>query len=66
MRVAWAIALAAVVVIAGGCGDKKAKYPSCGSDRDCRKDEHCVNRQCAQCAVDSHCKKGEQLSLIHI
>ncbi|HEU5060197.1 MAG TPA: OmpA family protein [Kofleriaceae bacterium] len=60
MRAAWAIAIAAVVVIAGGCGDKKAKYPSCGSDRDCREGEHCVNRQCAQCAVDSHCKKGEE------
>jgi peptidoglycan-associated lipoprotein len=56
MRWAWAIAL---VVVASGCGDKKAKYPSCGSDKDCRKGEHCVNKRCMQCATDSHCKKGE-------
>jgi peptidoglycan-associated lipoprotein len=44
----------------GGCGDKKAKYPSCGSDRDCKSGEHCVNQHCMQCAVDAHCAKGEE------
>lgn len=58
MRWAWAIALVAVAG-ATGCGDKKARYPTCDSDRDCRKGEHCVNKKCSQCAVDSHCRKGE-------
>jgi peptidoglycan-associated lipoprotein len=44
---------------AAGCGDKGPKYPSCGSDKDCRKGEHCVNRQCRQCASDGHCGDGE-------
>jgi peptidoglycan-associated lipoprotein len=58
MRWAWAMALVGVA-IAGGCGGKKAKYPTCDSDRDCKKDEHCVNKHCEECAVDSHCRKGE-------
>lgn len=47
------------IAIVGGCGGKKAKYPTCDSDRDCHQGEHCVNKHCSQCAVDSHCKKGE-------
>jgi peptidoglycan-associated lipoprotein len=48
-----------LAVGAAGCGDKGPKYPSCGSDKDCRKGEHCVNRQCRQCASDGHCGEGE-------
>lgn len=47
---------------ATGCGDKGPKYPSCGSDKDCQehdRDEHCVDRQCRQCASDTHCR-GEE------
>ncbi len=44
---------------AAGCGDKGPKYPSCGSDKDCRKGEHCVNRNCRRCASDAHCAEGE-------
>ncbi len=49
----------AAIAIAGGCGGKKAKYPTCDSDRDCHRGEHCVNKHCEECAVDAHCEKGE-------
>ena len=47
------------VALAAACGDKRPGYPNCSSDKDCRKSEHCVNRQCRQCAGDGHCKEGE-------
>ncbi len=54
------VGLAVLLAIgAAGCGDKGPKYPSCGSDKDCKKGEHCVNRQCRGCASDSHCREGE-------
>jgi peptidoglycan-associated lipoprotein len=61
---AWSaigVALLALFLIApsSGCG-KKPKYPACGSDKDCKDGEHCVNKQCLQCGEDSHCKEGEK------
>jgi len=54
------VSLAVLLAVgAASCGDKGPKYPSCGSDKDCRKGEHCVNRQCRGCASDSHCREGE-------
>jgi peptidoglycan-associated lipoprotein len=54
------VGLAVLLAIgAAGCGDKGPKYPACGSDKDCRKGEHCVNRNCRQCASDQHCRTGE-------
>lgn len=53
-----ALALAASLTIAAGCGTKP-KYPACGGDKDCREGEHCVNKQCLQCGDDSHCDEGE-------
>jgi peptidoglycan-associated lipoprotein len=54
------LALVPMLILAtASCGDKGPKYPSCGSDKDCRKGEHCVNRTCRQCASDSHCKEGQ-------
>jgi peptidoglycan-associated lipoprotein len=55
-------ALAILVLALASCGDKGPEYPSCGSDKDCKRGartEHCVNRQCRQCAGDRHCKSGE-------
>ncbi len=52
------LAIALALALAAACGDKTPKYPSCSSDKDCRRSEHCVNRQCRQCASDDHCKKG--------
>jgi peptidoglycan-associated lipoprotein len=48
-----------VAIGAIACGEKGPRYPSCGSDKDCKKGEHCVNRQCRQCATDAHCREGE-------
>lgn len=52
------LAMALMVVLAG-CGGKKAKYPLCGSDKDCKAGEHCVNKKCQQCATADDCKPGE-------
>jgi len=52
------VALAATFALTG-CPSKKAKYPACGKDKDCREGEHCINKQCLQCGDDSHCKDGE-------
>lgn len=49
----------ALALASTGCGDGDPKYPICGSDKDCRKGEHCVNKRCQQCATDGHCRKGE-------
>jgi peptidoglycan-associated lipoprotein len=49
----------AIALALGGCGDKKPRYPACGSDKDCRAGQRCVNNQCLQCADDSQCAKGE-------
>jgi peptidoglycan-associated lipoprotein len=43
-----------------GCPDKKAKYPSCGKDKDCKKGEFCVNKQCRQCKTSEHCPAGRE------
>jgi len=56
---ALAAAIFVAAIFVAGCGDKTPKYPSCGSDKDCRSGEHCVNKQCRQCAGDNHCQKGE-------
>ncbi len=40
-----------------GCGPD---YPSCGDDDDCHEGEFCVNEQCQQCRVDSHCEAGHE------
>jgi len=48
----------AIALLVAGCGDKGPTYPSCSSDKDCRAAEHCVNRQCRQCASDGHCATG--------
>jgi peptidoglycan-associated lipoprotein len=53
------VAALATLATMTSCGDKTPKYPNCGSDKDCRKGEHCVNRRCQQCASDGHCRKGE-------
>jgi peptidoglycan-associated lipoprotein len=55
-RVGLALVLA---LAAASCGDKGPRYPVCGSDKDCRRAEHCVNRRCQQCAFDAHCKAFE-------
>jgi peptidoglycan-associated lipoprotein len=51
--------LAAVCLILTGCPDKKPKYPTCKSDKDCRLGERCVNQKCVQCADDGDCGPGE-------
>lgn len=43
-----------------GCPDKKAKYPTCGSDKDCKDGQHCFQKQCSQCSEDSHCEDFER------
>lgn len=53
------LVFAVALVSAVGCGDKGARYPACGSDKDCKSGEHCVNKQCRQCAEDSQCAAGE-------
>jgi peptidoglycan-associated lipoprotein len=55
-RVGLAFLLA---LAAASCGDKGPRYPVCGSDKDCRAREHCVNRTCQQCAIDTHCRANE-------
>lgn len=42
-----------------GCPDKKTKYPACGSDKDCKEGQHCVNKMCVECGDDSHCPEGQ-------
>ncbi len=52
-----------LAALAGGCGDKKLKYPTCGKDKDCREGEHCVNKRCQQCGQDDHCASGQVCKL---
>jgi peptidoglycan-associated lipoprotein len=53
--------LAGALVLSAGCsGKKKAKYPICGKDKDCKDGEHCVNKRCLQCGEDSHCADGKK------
>lgn len=64
MRYRRALALFALLVgalaLGGACsGKKKAKYPICSKDKDCKKGEHCVNKRCLQCGEDSHCPDGK-------
>ena len=53
------LTLGVVAVALAGCPDKKPKYPTCGGDDDCREGEHCVDKECRQCAEDAHCGEGE-------
>ncbi len=63
MRYGRSIGLVALIfgatLLVAGCPSKKSKYPICGKDKDCRKGEHCVAKQCMQCGEDSHCQDGE-------
>jgi peptidoglycan-associated lipoprotein len=57
MRLYLVVACTALLLTA--CPDKKAKYPNCGKDKDCKPGEHCVNKQCRECATNEHCPKGK-------
>ena len=46
-------------LLLGACPDKKAKYPNCGSDKDCKDGQHCFQKHCSECSEDSHCKDHE-------
>jgi peptidoglycan-associated lipoprotein len=56
----YVLVVACVGVLATGCPDKKAKYPACGKDKDCKEGEYCVNKQCRQCKTDEHCPRGRE------
>lgn len=57
MALGW-LAVAAVVVVAGGCGPK---YPKCSKDDHCAdKGEVCVDGTCQQCRDDSNCPAGQR------
>jgi peptidoglycan-associated lipoprotein len=54
------LVLAGLAVCLGtGCPDKKAKYPACDGDKDCREGQFCVNKTCVACKEDAHCGAGE-------
>ncbi len=54
-----AVTLAATALLAAGCPSKKAAYPSCLGDKDCKEGEKCVNKQCLQCIADADCGEGQ-------
>ena len=57
-----ALVIVGIVAVAllSACPDKKPKHPNCGSDKDCKTGETCVNKMCVQCADDSDCDDGEK------
>jgi peptidoglycan-associated lipoprotein len=52
-----AIGLAAVALLAVGCGKT---YPKCDEDKDCHQAEFCVNGTCQQCRGDQDCAAGQR------
>ena len=52
-----AIGLAAVALLAVGCGPT---YPKCDQDDDCHQAEFCVNGMCQQCRGDQDCAAGQR------
>lgn len=58
-RYFWVLLVAALAVLAGGCPGKKSKYPLCGTDKDCKEGEYCVEKECKKCGDDSHCGAGQ-------
>jgi peptidoglycan-associated lipoprotein len=54
-----ALSVVTGAALLSGCPDKKAKYPVCDGDKDCKGGEHCVAKKCQQCGEDSHCPDGE-------
>ena len=46
--------------VVAGCPDKKAKYPNCKKDGDCKTGEKCINQRCVKCTEDKDCGAGKQ------
>lgn len=55
-----ALLIATVMLVGGvsGCGDKRPKYPACGSDKDCKDGQVCFNKKCVACIKDDDCASG--------
>lgn len=51
----YLLGIACFAFAMAGCPDKKTKYPNCSKDKDCKKGEFCVNKQCRQCKTDENC-----------
>jgi peptidoglycan-associated lipoprotein len=50
------VMLTAIVLTVSAC---KPDYPSCGTDKDCREKEYCVDRKCQQCRAGADCPEGQ-------
>ena len=54
-------AIAALVLLAVGCGSKPKK-PGCKGDKDCKAPLVCASNKCVECRDDSQCSKGKKCS----
>ncbi len=49
-------------VLLAGVAGCKPDYPACGTDKDCKEKEFCVDRKCQQCRENGDCREGTQCS----
>ncbi len=54
-------ALAMLLAVLGGCGDKPKK-PGCKSDKECKNGTVCDANKCVECKDDTQCPKGKKCS----